>query len=613
MGLFTLTQEVLSPLGTDGTFSHVFGAPEERSAAGYTLRLFGKLNGLRPNLLDREGGDFIAQTGTFYFRGKTGPRALEALFERFDGKRFPWSECRGHFAIVLRWQQRLFLVTDALGAYKIYHDRDQRIFSSSFVAVQEVLPRVTIDKQGCYEYAWNGATFGDKTFFNEIRMLRQGMLLELTDRPRVVEEWNLAPPAPASASAGFEETAQVCTAQLRDLFRIYASGGGGAFRLPLSGGYDSRLLLALLLDAGVQPELFVYGPPEHRDVQLAHEIARGEGLRVEHIDKSTRTCTLDTRHRLQRAHDCLDGWLPFGIFDSGVDAEDRIARAAEDRLLFNGSVGEIYRNFFNLPDVRYQPRDLISVFYSYLSPRACTPAFDMHEYGAEMVADLRRTISFDGSWLTREQVEALYPLHRGRYWTARDAAVNNRFGRTVFPFLESAIIEGTESIPLAFKQYGRLESRMIQIIRPSLARYQTTRGFSPAEPVPLGFKLMSQLNIRRPPWIRPYSYRLRHLRPTAFPAHLHEAVLQHVIDPELPVMRAYFHPEHIHDAAVFNRVCTMEWLSQSPVRAGTRARLGLDAVAFAPPRQPAGASPLRAKRPALIARLLGATSASRHV
>jgi asparagine synthase (glutamine-hydrolysing) len=187
-----------------------------------------------------------------------------------------------------------------------------------------------------------------------------------------------------------------------------------------------------------------------------------------------------------------------------------------------------------------------------------------------MIADMRRAIPTGGTWMTRDEVEALYPLHRGRYWTARDAAVNNRCGRTLFPFLEPTIIEGTESIPIAFKQYGRLQARMIQIIRPSLARCPTTRRFCPAEPVPLWYKLMSQLNIQRPTWIRPYGYRLRHRNRRVRPEYLREAVMQHVIDPELPVMRAYFHPEHIHDPQVFNRVCTMEWLSQSPTRAAAR-------------------------------------------
>lgn len=142
----------------------------------------------------------------------------------------------------------------------------------------------------------------------------------------------------------------------------------------------------------------------------------------------------------------------------------------------------------------------------------------------------------------------------------------------MFPFLEATIIEGNESIPIAFKQYDRLQARLIQIIRPSLAHYPTTRGFCPDEPVPWWHELMSQLNIQRPPRIRPYNYRLRHRHQHVRPEHLREAVLRHVMDPELPVMRAYFHPEHIHDLNVFNRVCTMEWLSQSPARTAARER-----------------------------------------
>jgi asparagine synthase (glutamine-hydrolysing) len=567
MGLFTLSREESSPARSDGTFSNAFGTPVRRSAAGYTLDLFGKLNGVPPNVLDREDGDFVAQTGTFFFRNRTGRAALESLYECFDGRRFPWSECRGHLAIVFRWRRRLFLATDALGAYKVYHDREQRIFSSSFVAVQERLPRVTIHKQGCYEYAWNGATFGEKTFFNEIRQLRRGMLLELMARPVVVDEWN--PQPPVRSTAPFEETAQRCAARLRDLTRVYAAHTGGPFRLSLSGGYDSRLLLALLLDAGIRPELFVYGPRDG-EVGLARQVALSEGLSIEHIDKGARTCTLTAAHRMRRAHDCMDGWNAFGVFDTGVDAEDRLARAAEDRLLFNGSVGEIYRNFFNLPDGRYELRDLVTVFYSYFTPRACTAEFDVREYESEMIADLQRAVPLCGPRLTREEVEALYPLHRGRYWAARDAAVNNRFGRTVFPFLEAAVVEGTESIPIAFKEYDRLQARIIEIIRPSLARCPTTRGFCPAGPIPWHYKLRTQLNVQRPTWLRPYSYWWRNRRQRARPEHLSAASLQHVIDPSLPVMRAYFAPEHIYDPDVFNRVCTMEWLSQSPARAAAR-------------------------------------------
>src|SRR3546814_8230025 len=55
----------------------------------------------------------------------------------------------------------------------------------------------------------------------------------------------------------------------------------------LSGGYDSRLLLALARDAKLAPRLHVYGRPGDSDVVCAQAIARAEGLALHHVDKST--------------------------------------------------------------------------------------------------------------------------------------------------------------------------------------------------------------------------------------------------------------------------------------------------------------------------------------
>jgi asparagine synthase (glutamine-hydrolysing) len=156
-------------------------------------------------------------------------------------------------------------------------------------------------------------------------------------------------------------------------------------------------------------------------------------------------------------------------------------------------------------------------------------------------------------------------MFRGRYWTAREMSASNRIQRSIYPFLEASLVEGTEHIPIAFKQYGRLQARMMELVWPSIARYPTTRGFSPSQPVPFGFKLKSQINIHRPPWIRQYSYRLRHRRPRPFPEFLRSSALEPLIDPALPIMCQYFHPHRIYDESVFNRVCTMEWLAGSPV------------------------------------------------
>jgi asparagine synthetase B (glutamine-hydrolysing) len=48
--------------------------------------------------------------------------------------------------------------------------------------------------------------------------------------------------------------------------------------LTLTGGMDSRLILAALLKAGVKPNCFTFGNPESKDVVFAKEISEKLGL-----------------------------------------------------------------------------------------------------------------------------------------------------------------------------------------------------------------------------------------------------------------------------------------------------------------------------------------------
>ncbi|TCO80236.1 asparagine synthase (glutamine-hydrolysing) [Plasticicumulans lactativorans] len=552
----------LRPVPTDPLASHGFGAPARLATADHDILVHGKLNGLPPVVVHApDGSGFAVQTGTFYYRGQAGAAGLAALLADFDGTTFPWADCIGHYAVLLYRGGRLYLANDALGAYKVYHDAGGRVYASAFTAVQQRLPRVTPDPQGVYEYAWNGAGYGDKTFCAEIRMLRRGQLLALDAPPRVLAEAALTL---AEGPADFEDTAQRCAARLRAVFAVYA-GAGGRFRTALSGGYDSRLLLALLLDAGLDPQLFVYGDAADDDVVIAKTVAAGEGLAIDHIDKRSRgVAAEDWPAAVAHGHACFDGWKNDGLFDNGADAHDRLARATDDTIVLNGSVGEIFRNFFYLPQRRYALRELVWSFYSRYAPAACTGAFDVRAFEDAMIADMQAAIGVTGPRVTRAELEALYPLYRGRYWTARDVGLNQRFGRMLFPFMEAGVIAGMPGVPVAYKNYGRLEARIIEIIRPSLARHTTSYGFAPATPAPFAYRLKMATTLWRPTWLRRYSYRLQYAhRRGERPAYLRDERLRQVMDPTLPVMRAFFRPEHVHDADAYNRIATMDYLFQT--------------------------------------------------
>ena len=527
------------------------------AASDWRLFLSGKLDGSGPHHV-QVGKDFAACTGIFFYRGKRLERGLESLLQEFDGRSFPWEDCRGHYSVILFKAGRLWLASDELGAYKIYRDLEATRFSSSFSALRASLPSALPDTQGIYEYAFNGATFGEKTLLREIKQQREGTLYSFPERgppstsiPTVRDD--------CAGHSSIDEAADDYAERLRALFRIY-TGSNRRFRTALSGGYDSRLILALLLDAGVEPALYVYGNDSDQDVVVAKEISRGEGLHLHQVDKSLlhRAGTRSAEFAWTR----FDSWNNAGLFDNGVDDHDRKERAQRGVDILNGSGGECFRNFFYLRDGSYRPEEIVWTFYSQYDPAYGTDRFQPTAYTAQVAEDMRLALTgkVGEAKLDRSQVEALYPRFRVRYWTGRDVGLNQRFGPLLFPFLEPSVFSGTERIPIAVKDYGRLEAMILRRISPKLAQYPSAYGFTLSADPPLRYRMKLALTLWRPPYLRRFSYRVqRKLRPrTPTPSWFVEALESARLDPKLPAMSEFFRIEKISDIDVLNRVATAE-------------------------------------------------------
>jgi hypothetical protein len=526
-------------------------------ANSWSLLLGGKLDGSGPHYVCA-GQDFAACTGIFFYRGKRLESGLESLLEEFDGRNFPWHECRGHYAVTIFKGGRLWLASDEVGAYKIYRDLEGSTFSSSFTALRAALHDAVPDVQGMYEYAFNGATFGDKTLLRHVKQQRQGILYCLSEAGPAVERG--APLREAlTRHASIDEAAEDYAERLRRLFRVYTTGNQ-RFRAALSAGYDSRLILALLLDAGVEPELYVYGRDDEEDVRVAKDIAAGEGLRLEQIDKDELQRT--QRSSMELAWTRFDGWNVAGLFDNGVDDEDRAKRVVRGVDILNGSGGECFRNFFYLPDGWYRPEEIVWSFYSRYDPAQVTCRFSKARYVGELVEDMRHALGRDSGSrkLDRTQVEALYPLFRVRYWTGRDVGLNQRFGPLLFPFVEPAVFAGTECLPIQMKNYGRLEARILSRVSPRLASYMSGYGFRLSEDPPFKYRLKTALTLWRPTYLRQFTYAVksRILSGNDIPQWFFGGLEEAHLDPKLPAMAEYFRIGEIRDLDVLNRVATAE-------------------------------------------------------
>lgn len=541
---------------------HGFGAPAEIAAAGYRGFHVPYIHG-GPDLLLRDGGDFAAVAGTLVHRGQMGRAALAGLLANGGPTFEDWPATGGHFGAAVGRGDRLHVFTGFFGAFQIFHTPEFDVVSTSFLATAAACPRLTWDAQGLYEFAFNVFPTGDDTVFEQVRRLGPDVQLELGAAPR------LHPVAKPLATPD-EVTVEGMATTLRDVVAPYAAAYGDAMQCPLSGGLDSRLALALLRDAGVRPHVYVYGAPGDPDVEIARAIGRGEGFEVEVFQKAKWRAidTHDYAEQVARNFEETDALATDGgMFDNGGNAHARHARNAGGQLAVSGGCGEVLRNFFYLPDRRMRARDVVEAFYARYAPGDVTPAFDPHLFIDRLEAKALAALGRAGERgpLERTAIEELYPRLRCRAFFGRELSLVARHGGYLMPFFERPVVVGGLGIPLADKNLGLFESRLLTHIDPRLAAYPSAYGHAFTEPPTSAHRFDEWSSRVRPVWMRRRSYALRRMMGAISDDHgglLSPIYLGRVIDLHFPHMRRFFHMANVRDSGLYRRIATLEYLGQ---------------------------------------------------
>lgn len=523
----------------------------------YIIHFFPKQLSPMQNFAKDDQGNFCGSSGTFVYKGEMGKKALGSLLSDFAPDRYRPEDFNGIFTVILKKDDRLYLLTDPMGGNRVYQNDGLSFWSSSFLATATASVHLSPNKQAIYEYAFQETTYGEDTVFKEVSSLDSLKYFEfLADGPIGYDKKLTFDFQPSGASC--EDLVQETVPMLRDLVRPIADVFGDKIRTALSGGYDSRLMLALLKDSGSRPHVYVYGPDNSPDVTVARTIAKGEDFPLEHINKATYpTPTAETYPDIIRDNfHALDGLPGESIFDFGANMDTRRKRANHGHMIFNGGGGEIFRNFFYLSDGCFTITDLINSFYSRYTKTVCQQEFKEQNYRDGLHDKIKTALEVSSDKLTRGQVEYAYPAFRLRYWTCRDNGNNTRLGSYLTPFVSYQMIKKALTIPLTYKNHGRFQADLIKEISPELAAYQSDYGYAFDEQVPGKIRFKNRLTYYRPTMLRRYSYaiqqRMRHLN---LPD-----TLKPIVGKDTPYMSRYFKVDEIKDAALLGRVHTLEYL-----------------------------------------------------
>ncbi|HEX7069570.1 MAG TPA: hypothetical protein VF190_02140 [Rhodothermales bacterium] len=269
------------------------------------------------------------------------------------------------------------------------------------------------------------------------------------------------------------------SASLAEVLRCHASSPDAS--LGLSGGLDSRVLLALLLGSGARPGLHVFGTDVDPDVRLAKRIAQAHDLDLQHLVETLPS--VDECLTLVRRHAAESQVAVPASQALKVHPYDTLHR--QGLMVVDGGFGEIARRqFLNRLLVR-APRHLCDLNAEGMLPFV---TFDRGSLFAPEVAARMR------SGATEQLARALDDLRDFPADSAEDLAdllcIRTRlpwyFGieqarmdghvRSHMPFATPEALDRVMRTPLVRRRRGRLMKRLIRTNSPSLAHVPLAKG-----------------------------------------------------------------------------------------------------------------------------------------
>jgi asparagine synthase (glutamine-hydrolysing) len=379
---------------------------------------------------------------------------------------------------------QIIAATDRIGLSAVYYVSDSHV--AAVASSSRLLAAILgwrLDEDALSAFALLGTYAAADTPFCGVRRLGARECARIVGHELIVEEYcgrAEAQPGDRDIAVAVRQGVAAVRASVEACVDAYPDAS-----IELSGGLDSRLILAALLSAGHRPvEALTLGDPTSPDVVVAAALASTAGIAHRQVDLSaiaqlTAEDALRIVDNAGRRRDYSDNCVAVGVLDW-------VQAFAGGRVRFSGQNGEFARGFY----YPFQPpwptassvlaRALVRwrlianerASSDLLAPDA-RAAGERHAT-ATTQAFLERA---GGDWLTA--TDFLYLYWRMQRWVGSDWSASAQDRVILAPFFHSAFITWALGSRPSHKRGSRLLARVLEAIDPDLARLPTADGKTP--------------------------------------------------------------------------------------------------------------------------------------
>jgi len=441
-----------------------------------------------PVASDVETGSWLTSIGTWFHPLETGPNDNGFLLDRYLrlGSDNLAQELEGFFTIIVGDGRtgEIIAITDIIGScHAFMRAYDSMAVLSGSSLLLAAMDGVSLDAVGCQEFLFTGICYENRTLFSEVKKLEPASVYHFRDgrlksKTRYWEVSSLRLDS-LDAKQAVDSLIDNLVAGVR---KIHST-----FNRPvcdLTGGYDSRAVVAAFLCEGTPFSTTVSGPANSADVLVSKAIALQEHLPHIHVEGDTFPTYSEVKETLR----WTDGEYDLLEYARIANLHRRLAERFD--VSINGSFGEVGRGYWwellfprigtrekldarKVAAKRFAPHPLqVQLFPQNTRLDLLSHFTDMIERTNANIYELPNTLQMDHAYL----------MMRMQRWQGRIASSTNRIWPCFSLFLLRSVLETLLQTRSRFRHYGSLIRSTLLALQPKLAAVPLEHGY-PALPV----------------------------------------------------------------------------------------------------------------------------------
>tara|TARA_R110002050_G_scaffold13971_2_gene44457 strand:+ start:1732 stop:3507 length:1776 start_codon:yes stop_codon:yes gene_type:complete len=466
---------------------------------------------------------WIFGTGIWSYRGKVGGEGLLLIIDDLRNDSLNRELLRGQYALLVRLKKRdhLILILDSSGIQNLYKS-DEGIVSTSFMACLYSKEKVaTLNRKAAIENLVTGHIVSPDTLINEIKRFHPKGANDFFIEKILI---NVNNPNERIGIPDFKNREEAMEAQLSNLDELFE-----AFRnlniegadFGLTGGLDSRLLLAFALRNWDENRISVYtnsrlrkGKEKVVDEPIAVGVSKaiGKDLKLGWMSHPTDIEEEHLYETVQKSFKFFDGHVKMHTqyFEAYNNSEFKLNLIGQSRLNTSGIGGEQYRNMERFGSGKWNLRSFLDFKTIKMVAGEALNREELNSLLDYLVPKVKSRLGV-GDDLSRVDVKKYYnEILNGDRLGARNN-MENKLYWFLSPYTEAKVSEQAYGMCQFIGNYNfTFQAEMLARVNERMGKVPTDYGFTPTVGLTSKMKVqeMTKLLI---PWELFYHTKIKNL------------------------------------------------------------------------------------------------------